>query len=420
MLIYRIFSVILFPFLEIYLFYRILKQKEDKKRLKERFGKPTIARPDGEVIWLHAVSVGEVNSSFILIENLLANNSDSKILITSTTLTSAQIIAKKQQSPNFKNRIIHQFLPIDSYYCVKDFINFWQPKMALFVESEIWPNLLNLTKKSQIPLFLINGRMSQKSAKNWLIAYRLFFRPFRNFTAIFAQTSDDQKRLAKLTKKDVKFLGNLKAQSANLDYDANKLEELKQQITTRKFWIAASTHKGEEQIIIETHKILKEKFSDILTIIIPRHPNRADEITQLMADINYSQRSKNQKITSQNEIYLADSLNEMGIFYRLTNFAFIGGSLVEVGGHNPFEPLKLNCNVISGPHIFNFKDIYQSLEQNQACLIVNNAKQLADSVGQFLTDENLAKNLSEKSLPIINQNDNISQKIIDMINLKIL
>ena len=357
MLIYRILSVILFPFIEIYLFYRVAKKKEDKKRLKERFGHATQSRPEGDVIWLHAVSVGEMNSALILVEELLKSSPQTSVLFTTTTLTSASIIAAK--IPNFKGNVIHQFLPIDSYYCVLNFLNFWQPKTAIFVESEIWPNLIAEARNTGAATFLVNARMSEKSAKKWRWARMLGFSIFDYFSAIFAQTEEDKKRLQKLTDQEISFYGNLKSQAQNLNFNEAELAKLKSQIGSRKFWLAASTHKGEEEFVVQTHQLLKKDFPDLLTIIVPRHPNRADEIKSLFGNASFAQRSTNQNIESTTEIYLADSLGELGIFYRLANFTFLGGSLMEIGGHNPFEAIKLGCVVISGRKVFNFKEIYQ-------------------------------------------------------------
>lgn len=414
MLIYRFISIILFPFLELYLFYRVYKKKEDKKRLKERFGKSTQIRPKGEIIWLHAVSVGETNSALILIDEILKTSPQVSILFTSTTLTSASIIAAK--IPQFNGRVIHQFLPIDSYYCVQNFFYFWQPEMAIFVESEIWPNLISLAKELEIPTFLVNARMSEKSAKKWQMAKFFGFKIFDYFDVIFAQSLEDKNRLARLTKNEIDFFGNLKSQAQNLAVNLPELEKLKSQIGARKSWLVASTHKGEEEIILQTHLELKKDFPDLLTIIVPRHPARAEEIKNLFGEIKLAQRSRKQSIANAIEIYLADTLNELGTFYSLANFAFIGGSLLEIGGHNPFEAIKLNCAVISGAQVFNFKEVYKSLEEQNACVIVDSSKKLADQIAKFLADENIHQAMTKKASLVIKNSDNIVQKIVEKID----
>lgn len=413
MLIYRIFSVLLYPVIEIYLFWRVYKKKEDKRRLKERFGISSIKRPEGGLIWIHAVSVGESNSAFILVEELIKKFSQANILFTTTTLTSAAIVEKK--IPQFNGRVIHQFLPVDSYFCVKSFFDFWQPDLAVFVESEIWPNLLDQCVERQIPKFLINARLSEDSLKKWSWAKFFGVKIFDNFEIIFAQSLEDQSRLQKLSKNKVEYFGNLKSQARDLEVNNIELEKLKSQIKARKLFIAASTHKGEEEIIIKTHKDLKKEFPDLLTIIVPRHPNRSSEIASLLSDVKFSVRSKNEEIFGDSEVYLADTLGELGIFYSLADFAFIGGSLANVGGHNPFEAIKLNCAVISGNMISNFKEIYRDLEQNNSCVIVDSKEQLCDKVRNFLQNDKLPQELLKKANEAILNSQNISERIVENI-----
>jgi len=414
MLIYRILSILLYPFLELWLFYRVIKKKEDKTRLRERIGRPTFERPEGEIIWMHAVSVGEANSALILVDELLKTFPKISILFTTTTLTSASIIAAKL--PQFKGRVIHQFLPIDSYFCVQNFLAFWQPRNAIFVESEIWPNLICEARNMGILSFLVNARMSEKSAKKWRIARMFGFNIFDYFAAVFAQTFEDKKRFQKLTKQEVLLYGNLKSQAQNLAVNVDELQKLKAQIGSRKIFVAASTHKGEEEIILQSFEQLKKEFSDLLLVLIPRHPNRKDEVKALLANKKIAQRSAGEEIESTTEIYLADTLGELGIFYSLNDFAFIGGSLFEIGGHNPFEAIKLNCAVISGPHIFNFKEIYDDLALNQGCFIAASAHEIADTAAELLRDKNLVKQTNENANQAIKNSEDITKKIITKID----
>jgi len=417
MFIYRILSVALYPFIELYLFWRAYKNKEDKKRLKERFGISKIQRPEGGLIWIHAVSVGESNSAFILVEELLEKFPRAKILFTTTTLTSAEVVAQK--IIQFQGRVIHQFLPIDSYFCVKNFFDHWTPDMVVFVESEIWPNMIYEAKERNNPLFLVNARLSKDSISKWNLVKFLGVKVFDKFDVIYAQSLDDQARLQKLTKNKVEHFGNLKAQAKNLEFDKNELEKLKLKTIDRPLFVAVSTHKGEEEIIIETHKNLKNDFPNLLTIIVPRHPNRSSEIQQLFVGLQYAVRSKKDHISAATEIYLADSLGELGIFYSLANFAFIGGSLVEVGGHNPFEAMKLNCAVISGDKVFNFKEAYADLEKQNCCVIVKSKEQLLEQVKNFLQNKKLPQELSDKARGAIIVSDNIAEKIVENIKSKI-
>ena len=377
-----------------------------------------IAKPQNcQLFWVHAVSVGESNSAWILIENLLKFSPNISILFTSTSTTSAQIIEQKiLQNELFKNRVIHQFLPVDSYFIVQKFLNHWKPRACIFVESEIWPNFIYCARKKAILSFLINARISQKSASQWLLLKKLGFNVFDYFSTIFAQSLQDKNLLQNLAKNNIFYEGNLKSQNSKLEVDAQKLQELKTQIDTRKIWLCASTHQGEEELILSTHQRLKKQFPDLLTIIVLRHPNRAGEVCELLKNINFSQRSKNQLIAESTEIYLADSLGELGIFYSLTNFTFIGGSLLEIGGHNPFEAIQLNCAVISGSRVFNFAEIYQDLQQKNACKIVENVDQLYEIVHKFLQNPNEIITYNVNAQKAIEASQNTSQKIIEKLD----
>jgi len=416
MLFYRTLSVVLFPFLELYIFFRVIKKKEDPKRLRERFGKPTKNRPEGDLIWLHAVSVGETNSVLILVDELLKKFPRSSILFTTTTLTSAATVESKL--PEFHGRVIHQFLPLDSYICVKSFLNFWEPSKVIFVESEIWPNLIYESRLKGAQVFLVNARVSKKTAQRWYLAGKFGFNIFDCFNAIFAQSQEDKKRFEELTTNEVLFFGNLKSQARDLNFDSDNFEKLKLKIGARKYWLAASTHKGEEEFVIQAHKELRQSFPDLLTIIVPRHPNRADEIKTLLNGINFAQRSISQNINDTTEIYLADSLGELGTFYRLSKLAFIGGSLFEIGGHNPFEAVKLGCAVVSGRGVFNNKEIFDKLEAHKACIMIDSGAQLAQEVQKLLQDRYAVKALSDKAAIVVETSDNIAEKIVDIIMIE--
>jgi 3-deoxy-D-manno-octulosonic-acid transferase len=412
--IYQIFSVIILPFLFILILWRKKKFKEHPHRFLERLAITKIVKPqNSQLFWVHAVSVGESNSAWVLIENLLKFSEKITILFTSTSTTSAQIIEQKiLQNELFKNRVIHQFLPIDSYFIVKKFLNYWKPRACIFVESEIWPNFIYCARKKAILSFLINARISKKTASKWLFLKKLGFNIFDYFSTIFAQSAQDKNLLQNLTKNTIFYEGNLKSQNPKLEIDATKLQELKMQIGARKIWLCASTHEGEEELILQTHQRLKKQFSDLLTIIVLRHPNRADKVCELFKNINFSQRSKNQNIFESTEIYLVDSLGELGTFYSLTNFAFIGGSLLKIGGHNPFEAIQLNCVVITGSEVFNFAEIYSDLHQRNACEIVKNVDELYEIIKKFLENPNDILSYNNNAKKAIEVSQNISQKII--------
>ena len=416
--IYQIFSTIILPFLFFYILNRKKKSKEHPHRFLERFAITKIAKPQNcQLFWVHAVSVGESNSAWVLIENLLKFSPNINILFTSTSTTSAQIIEQKiLQNELFKNRVIHQFLPVDSYFIVQKFLNHWRPRACIFVESEIWPNFIYCARKKAILSFLINARISQKSASHWLLLKKLGFNIFDYFSTIFAQSLQDKNLLQNLTKNNIFYEGNLTSQNSKLEVDVQKLQELNTQIGGRKIWLCASTHQGEEELILSTHQRLKKQFPDLLTIIVLRHPNRAGKVCELLRDIKFSQRSKNQNITESTEIYLVDSLGELGTFYSLVNFAFIGGSLLKIGGHNPFEAIQLNCVVISGSQVFNFAEIYQDLQQKNACEIVKNVDELYEIVQKFLRNPNEIISYNVNPQKAIEASQNTSQKIIEKLD----
>ncbi len=408
--IYKALSVIAFPIIEVWLIFRVLKGKENKISFSQRFAKTNHIRPDADIIWVHAVSVGEVNSAFTLIDEIFKQDKNISIVLTTTTLTSAQIVESKLE--NYQNRLIHQFLPADLLYVVRSFLEFWQFKKAIFVESEIWPNFINESHKLGIEIYLVNARISQKSFEFWIFLQKfLFCKIFDKFKKIFVQNEGDIKKFEQLKAKEVLFLGDLKSQSNPLSFDEKKLKKLKSATKNRKIFLAASTHKNEEEVILDCHQKLKTKFPNLLTIIVPRHPNRSSEISKLLTGFRFAIRSKNQKIDINKDIYLVDSIGELGLFYKLADFAFIGGSLAKIGGHNPYEAIKLDCAVVSGHNFFNFNNIYQNLENNYGCFIAKSNSELLEIVENLLTDQNLL-NQSLKNAQKIIKNSNISQKIV--------
>ena len=271
MLFYRALSVKFLPAIYLYLLFRLLNNKEDCSRFKERLGFAGQKRPDGDIFWIHCVSVGESNSAMILVEKILEQYNDVHLLFTSTTLTSADQIQGKLGD---NQRIIHQFLPIDDVFSVNRFVKYWSPKKAIFFESEIWPNFIYSLTKNNIHLSLVNARISHKSYQMWLRVQKVGFNIFKNFQICFAQSQLDKDRFIQLGIKNTKFIGNLKACAKKLSYNKKDYKSLLGEIGSRKFWFVASTHKGEEDIIIDVHQKLKKYIPDILTIIAPRHPSR--------------------------------------------------------------------------------------------------------------------------------------------------
>ena len=420
MILYRLLSIIFAPLIIAYIFFRAIIGREDQARIAERFGVASKPRPSGDIIWINAVSVGETNSALILLDELLKTYPKITIVFTTTSLTSAKILADRIKSHKiYANRVIHQFLPVDSYFCVKGFLNYWRPKLALFVESEIWPNFINQCQKTNCKLVLINGRISDKSFKKWQLAKNLGFKIFDQLAMIFAQSAKDKKNFEGLASQEIFDYGNLKSAANCLEYDEQKLAELSSQIKNRTIWLAASTHEGEEEIIFNIHQKLKTDFNNLLTIIAPRHPQRADKITSLATskNLNLVRRSLNQTIENQTDIYLADTLGELGLFYQLCQITFIGGSLIDnIGGHNPFEAAKLNCCIISGKYIPNNQEAYQRLLAADGCFIIENEANLQELVKKLFIDQNTTSLKAQNAHNLVNATGDIAKKIIEKLD----
>ncbi|MFT5703048.1 MAG: 3-deoxy-D-manno-octulosonic-acid transferase [Rickettsiales bacterium] len=415
---YQTLSVLLSPFITLYLLFRKLKKKEDQIRFGERFGYSKITKPNGSLIWIHSASVGESKSALTLAEKLLKQYPKINILMTSGTITSASEIGK-----NLPERTIHQFIPVDTLFAVKRFLKHWKPDLAMFVESELWPNLIIQTKKYACDLILINGRISDRSFKHWKILHKLNFNLLKNFSLCLAQSPIDRQKFIDLGIKNVQFVGNLKLASKPLKVNQDQLEKLKYQIGTRKFWFAASTHQGEEEIIIKAHQKLKEYFPELLTIIAPRHPNRIKEIVQLIPkDLKIALHSQNEEITNC-DIYLVDVLGELGTFYSLSKISLIAGSMLEnIGGHNPFEALQLESVILSGIYVKNFEEIYKNLKNTNACQMIKNEAELLFYILKIMKDKNdyslrlkNTKNLSANNEKIL---ENILEEISKIHEIK--
>lgn len=421
--IYRFFLAIVSPFLYIYLLIRKFKGKEDKIRFKERFGYTNIIRPEGKVVWLHAVSVGEINSAWAIIEKL-STESDSTILVTTTTVTSAETVRKKLEKMENNKNIIHQFFPIDLYFNVKRFLKHWKPNIYIVVESEIWPNIFTMTKK-YCPIFILNGKISRKSFRFWYRARKLKEQIFDSVDICLAQSKIDYKRFINIGVQRVQFLGNIKFFVQKMPVDNLYYNLLKDQIKERKLWIVNSTHNGEEQIIIDAHKILKQKYPDLLTINILRHTNRSNEVVKLINSnkLNVSIANKNDKISDNTDIYLYDKLGNLGVFFELGEVVFIAGSLKpKIGGHTPAECIKQHCCVVTGPYIENNKLLFKDLKDEDGCIILNDNKPetLAKTIDKLFSDDSLRANIANnayvksiKSTSVLNE---ITQLISDEIN----
>ncbi len=364
---YRFLTFLLFPIFLIIIYLRRYTNKEDKIRFKEKISINKIDYPKNKrVFWIHAASIGETNSVFPLISKLIKDNENIFILLTSTTLSSSELIKKKKFN---KNNIQHHFFPLDVQFLVKKFINYWKPELVIFVDSEVWPNYLLEISKRKIPLVLLNGRITMKTFRRWKLVPHLSLKLFRLYDLCLSSSQESKKNLKSLGAKTVKFIGNLKF-CTNIGSEKRYIE-LKSIFDKHYIWCAASTHPGEEEIILKTHALIKQKGIKIITIIIPRHIFRSKEINKISNDLNIKSQivSKFEDISKDSEILIINSIGEMIDYFHNCESIFMGKSLskklIKVGGQNPIEPAKCGCKIYHGPYISNFKEIYDFLKEKK-------------------------------------------------------
>ena len=368
--IYYVISILLMPLTGIYINRRIKLNKEDTKRFKERYGRASVQRTEGSLAWLHAASVGESLSILTIINELEKLKSIDQILLTTGTTSAAEIVANKLSS-----KTVHQYLPLDNPIFNKRFLKHWNPTYAIFVESEIWPNLIMQIKKLEIKLAIVNGRMTLKSYNKWLRFKKSSELIFKSFDLCLTQNKESSLFYKKLGINNTYYTGNLKFSSDKFEVTEDDFNDLKGMFKGRKVFLAASTHLGEEKIISEITNKIRESKKEFITIIVPRHPNRTNLLDQ-MTNSKVVMRSSNEKVDQATDIYLADTFGELGIFYKLADFIFIGGSFVPHGGQNPIEAAYFCNNIFHGKYIENFLEVYETLNHLLISELVDNPRQL--------------------------------------------
>ncbi len=396
--VYRKLSHAMVPLSPALISRRLKLGKEDPARYGERRGLSADVRPTGPLVWIHGASVGEVLAAAALIGRLRAVNL--RILLTSGTVTSAAIVAKR-----FPPDVIHQYVPYDSPRYVTRFLDHWHPSLALFIESDLWPNLILSSAARRLPMVLINGRMSQRSFPRWQRVQGTISALLDKFDVCLAQSQTDADRFAALGSRNVVVTGNLKLDVPAPPADANKLERLMTMTRGRPVLLAASTHPGEEEILTETHRTLAGYFPGLLTVIVPRHPDRGEAIARMIeaSGLHPVLRSHEDLPTATTDIYVADTMGELGLFYRLAPIVFMGGSLVEHGGQNPIEAIKLGASVIHGPHVFNFTDVYEALDAAGGARRADTQEALVKQFGQLLADPNAREAVLAASEHVVDQ-----------------
>ena len=379
--IYKVLSTLIYPFLFIYIYYRKILKKEDPKRFKEKILSShfnVVRNEDSKLIWFHAASIGEFKSILPIIEELNINNVDLEFLITTTTLSSS-IIAEKELK-TFKN-VCHRFFPFDVDFLMDNFLASWRPNVIFLVDSEIWPNLILKTKKYNVPLALINARITSSTFKKWMKFPNTAKKIFNSFNLCLASNLETKEFLSKLNAKNIFFNGNIKLISK---FEIKKITDINEDFLLKnKFWVAASTHDGEEVFCLDVHTKLKETHKDIVTIIAPRHINRTKNIESLCKNFNFNVQilNKNDKILENKEIIIINSFGVLQNFFKYAKSAFIGKSIIKKlrnsGGQNPIEAAKLDCKIYHGPYVYNFKEIYKILETNNISKKIENSKELS-------------------------------------------
>jgi len=379
--VYQKLSSAMLPLAPVLIKRRLKQGKEDPARVCERRGMSRNTRPQGPLVWIHGASVGEVLAAAALIERLRALNL--RILVTSGTVTSAAIVAKR-----FPADVIHQYIPYDSPRYVARFLDHWQPGLALFIESDLWPNLILASAARHLPLVLINGRMSHRSFPRWRRISGTISALLGRFDVCLAQSQVDAERFAALGGSNVIATGNLKLDVPAPPADSARLERLMSVTRGRPIIVAASTHPGEEEILAEAHRTLAGFFPSLLTVIVPRHPDRGEAIGRMIeaSGLHAALRSREDLPTATTDIYVADTMGELGLFYRLSPIVFMGGSLVAHGGQNPIEAIKLGASIVHGPHVFNFTDVYEALDGAGGARLADSQEALVDQLGQLLED----------------------------------
>ena len=390
---YRILINLILIFSPIIILIRLIKKKESFLRFKEKFTFFSKKRKDGKLIWFHGASVGEILSIVKLVRELEKKSNIKQILITSTTLSSANIFKKLKFQ-----KTIHQFFPIDTNFFSERFLSYWKPNLVIFIDSEIWPNMLLNLKKKSIKHILLNARITKKSFKKWKKLGSFSNILFQNFDAAYPQNLETHSYLKKFKVKKIKNLGNLKFLSNTFNSDNSINKNLQKFLKKKIFWCAASTHKGEEIIAANIQLELQKKNKNFFTIIIPRHVQRSIEIANdlqkmgLKTHLHTSQK----KIDKKTQVYIVDTYGETLAFYKRCKIIFLGKSLTAEGGQNPLEPLRYNCKVLHGPKVSNFKDIYKELNKNSIAIKVNSKNQLSEKIDFLITKKIGSENIQNK------------------------
>jgi len=394
---YRWIGTAIYPLIGPYLAVRVAKGKEDSARRRERYGFASEPRPRGPLVWFHAASVGETMAVIPLIKEVRRRGI--AVVLTTGTKTSATVVAERLGSS-----VIHQYVPLDFKPSVSRFLDYWEPDLAIIAESEIWPMTILELGQRHIPQVLVNGRLSDRTFARWKKRPSLADALFENLALVIAQSEVDAERFRTLGALPVMVSGNLKVDTDAPPHDAQALKQYRTQIGARKTWAAISTFEGEEAAAGVVHRALKER-TGLLTIIVPRHPERADAIEAMLnaKGLTVARRTRNDPLTAETDVFLGDTIGEMGLYLRLTEVAFVGRSLFAEGGQNPLEPAMLGCAILSGGNVQNFRETYQMLAKNGSAKIIRDVEMLAKGVNYLLVNDDMRRSMIDAGLETVHE-----------------
>ncbi|MDR3254196.1 MAG: hypothetical protein LBT31_01340 [Synergistaceae bacterium] len=383
-------------------------ETDDKARVNERLGEPSVKRPDGRVLWVDALSVGEGNSVLPVIDYILEEYPDAHILVTTTTVTGAANMREKLKG----KRAILQFLPVDRRAYAEKFLGYWRPSIGFFVDSNFWPNILLAAQGRQIPLILLNGRVSDRSYTRWMKNKKIISRLMRAFVFAFAKSERDAEKLSDMGIGEVICVGNMKYGAPPLAYDPEELKALALIADGRKTWVASVTHAGEDEMILRAHLSVRTEFPGALLILAPRHPNRGGDISELAEKSGFrtALASAGGRICPDTDVFVFDVLSalntlgafgDLGLFYSYSDIVFVGGSLLPtLHGHNPMEPARLRAAILSGRNVDSFFETYEILESENAVILVDEEKDLSERVKHLMSDPELLTGYRERAFEI--------------------
>jgi len=409
---YRGATTLAGPLVPLLLNRRTARGKEDAARRGERLGIAGRPRPDGQLIWIHGASVGEALSVLSLIDLLLAKKPNCSVLLTTHTVTAARLLESR-----LPDRAFHQYVPLDRMSYVGRFLDHWRPDLALWLESELWPNLLDSIAKRSIPAVMLNARMSARSAARWARAPKALQSLTSVFATILPASTGQAEKLSALGVGRLGQAGNIKYAAPPPPADDHEVAHLQGAIGDRPVWLAASTHEGEEEICLAAHRRLLEIRPDLLLIMAPRHPKRALEVADLIGkqDWPFECRSERALPEADHPVYLADTLGEMGLFLRASPIVFVGGSLVPIGGHNPIEPAQLDSAVLTGRKVENFADVMADMDQAGGLIWVDDADELARAVDGLLADEPARQTMTEAARAVAEANSGMLDEVLSTV-----